>query len=158
MKRKLLLVSCLLFVMTMWATDVLKIDEAEFGKGYCEIIPLLEKEFGKPVFVTTEQIVYEYKEYRGIKFDRMVFNFKNSRFSEARLYVKTPSKAMANSIVRKMVKIFANVETVSCDYEDGSYFYKDGRAPVGIGRLFTISVLCLQGKWNAEVRYGPFKY
>ena len=156
--KKVFLAICMFIATTAWATGLAKIGEAEFGKSYQEIVPLLENEFGIPISVTSEQVVYEHKNYQGVNFDKIVFNFRNSKFAEARFYIKTSSKATANNTVKELVKKFTNAETVFCDFDDGSYFYKDGRAPVGSGRLFTISSLRLQGEWNAEVRYGPFKY
>ena len=47
---------------------------------------------------------------------------------------------------------------ISYDEEDGGdVFYKGGTSPLGYGKLFTIFTSPMDGRWTAQLRFGPFK-
>ena len=143
--------------MTSYAQQESMVGNTKLGAVYEEALISLKAEFGEPEQESITQIKFKNVHFKGFKFDALCLNFRNNRFSEARFYMNASNKQAALHLKESLAKAFSQNQELSKDLEeDGSTFYKGGRGPLGIGHLFTIFSAPNNGRWTAQLRYGPF--
>lgn len=129
------------------------------GSNYSEALDAIKMEFGEPLSISENEVVYANKRFRGFSFDEVKFCFKNGKFNEARFYSKVGSKAEAQKKMENVAQTMKTRYPLSRDVEDGNtWFYKGGRSPLGIGHLFTLYTYPRKGAYGMEIRYGPINY
>ena len=157
--RKVFLLMAMFVSLAMNAQRVEKVGTVELGKPYAEALEAIKAEFGEPVSVSEDQVVYGKKSYRGTTYDEVKFRFRDGKFNEARFFVKVGSKAAAQKRMEDIAREMKSSYDVSRDVEDDmSWFYKGGKSPVGVSHLFTIYTYPRQGSYGTELRYGPVRF
>lgn len=151
----ILILSCFFFMNTQ-ANNGAKVATVSIGSEYQQALKDIKAEFGEPTSIQEQAIEFKNMTYHNFKFDLVIFKFKNDKLNEARFFMRAKNKIGADKKVEALSKELGKKHPLSEDYEDGSYFYKGGLSPKGIGHLFTISTAKRQGVWNAELTYGPF--
>lgn len=157
--RKIFILMAMFVTLAVNAQRVEKVGTVELGKPYAEALEAIKAEFGEPVSVSEDQVVYSKKNFRGFTYDEVKFRFKGGIFNEARFFVKVGSKAAAQKRMEDIAKEMKSTYNVSRDVEDDmSWFYKGGTSPVGVSHLFTIYTYPRQGSYGTELRYGPVRF
>jgi len=157
--RKVLLLLCLMIGMVVNAQNNTKVGNVELGTDYATALEQIKAEYGEPVSVTENMVTYKNKRHEGMNFDEVVFKFRNGKFNEARFYQKAGSRAASQKQLEVVAKEMGKNHNMTKDFEDGRiWFYKGGKAPVGLGHFMTISSTPRQGTYYTELRYGPFSF
>lgn len=151
----LLILNCF-FVLYAQADNGAKVATVSIGLPYKKALTDIKTEFGEPTTIGKQSVEYKNMTYHDFKFDLVIFKFKDGKLNEARFFMRAKNKLSADKKVEALSKELGKKYSLSEDYEDGSYFYKGGLSPKGIGHLFTISVAKRHGVWDAELTYGPF--
>jgi len=158
MKRVILLMS-VFFSLCAMAQNVEKVGTVALGLPYSEAVAAIKAEFGEPVSASNDELVYSKKNYMGYTFDEVKFRFKNGKFNEARFFAKVGARGAAQRKMEDVAKKMGERYNLSRDVEEGNiWFYKGGRAPVGVSHLFTICTYPKQGSHGVELRYGPIRF
>lgn len=135
-----------------------KIRNLAFGTEYAIAATEIKHNFTEPTSKTLDMIVCDSIDYLNVKFDKVVFAFKESRLSEARFVIYYKNKWDARRGIQYMAAELKNYFDLSKDLEDdGSYFYKGGIAKSVDGKLFTLYVKKDNGRWSVQLRYGPYR-
>lgn len=165
MHKKLLLAAMLMFSAMSYANVTAEISGVKFGMNYAEASKQFETQFGLPIAITPTQIAYKNKEYMGLKFQDVVFNFQKNQegdtfLNEARLTIKSSTRTQAQRWVEMIAKkLKEKYPGMTWDLEDdGTKFYKGGTSPVNNSYLFTVYMYRFQGQYLAVLRYGPLPY
>lgn len=157
--RKAFLMIAMLVSLAVSAQRVEKVGTAELGKPYAEALEAIKAEFGEPVSVSEDQVVYSRKNFRGFTYDEVKFRFRDGKFNEARFFVKVGSKAAAQKRMEDIARELKSSYDITRDVEDDmSWFYKGGSSPVGVSHLFTIYTYPRQGSYGTELRFGPVRF
>lgn len=160
-KRLLLAVLLLQSLMAVGQTERENI-EFQFGDTYEKTLQHLVAQIGQPESEDSLCITYHQPIFQGIKFNKVEFGFQKAvmglRLNQARFLIACPNKAAAIVKMRHLANTLEQRYTVSYDEEEGALpFYMGGRAPMGVGPLFTIYIVPAHGQWMCNLRYGPFK-
>lgn len=156
--RKLITLVVLVFGLAAVACAKPGIGKANFGDDYTVAMPLLKAQFGEPDSISGQSLTYFEKDYNGMHFSRITFNFRHDRFAEAFFQQRAKSKLEAKEEVKQLSEMMSKYYDLSKDYVEGAWFYLGGNAPKGLGCLFTIYCRKDNGRWSAVLRYGPYKY
>ena len=95
--KKVFLLFALFVSMTVSAQRVEKVGTVQLGLPYNEALSAIKAEFGEPVSVSSDEVIYGKKNFRGFNYDEVKFRFKNGRFNEARFFMKVGSKVALRS-------------------------------------------------------------
>ena len=146
--KKILLLMGILFSMTVSAQRVAKVGTVELGIPYAEALSAIKAEFGEPVSVSSDEVIYGKKNFRGFNYDEV-----------KRFFMKVGSKGGAQKRMEDIARELGKTEGLSRDIEDNNtWFYKGGISPVGVSHLFTIYTYPKQGAYGTELRYGPVRF
>jgi len=157
--KKVFLLFALFVSMTVSAQRVEKVGTVQLGLPYNEALSAIKAEFGEPVSVSSDEVIYGKKNFLGFNYDEVKFRFKNGRFNEARFFMKVGSKGGAQKRMEDIARELGKTEGLSRDIEDNNtWFYKGGISPVGVSHLFTIYTYPKQGTYGTELRYGPVRF
>jgi len=157
--KKMLLMACLMVALTANAQSVAKVGNVELGKPYAEALEAIKAEYGEPKSVTENEVTYGQVKHEGFTFQEASFRFKDGKFNEARFYQKAGGKAASQQKMESLAKELKKSTNMTRDIEDdGLWFYKGGKSPLGFGHLFTLCSHPKQGVWYSEMRYGPFNF
>ncbi|MCR5132043.1 MAG: hypothetical protein K6C10_11370 [Prevotella sp.] len=158
MKRIVLLMSVFFSLCAMAQNDA-KVGTVTLGLPYDQAVTAIKAEFGEPVSASADELVYSKKTFEGYTYDEVKFRFKNGKFNEARFFAKVGAKGAAQRKMEEVAKKMGQRYNLSRDIEEGNtWFYKGGRAPVGVSHLFTICTYPKQGSHGVELRYGPIRF
>ena len=153
----LVLLACSLAMTAQQKMEM--VGTVKLGSDYSEALGAMRTEFGEPLRISENEVVYANKKFRGFAFDEVKFRFKNGKFNEARFYSKVGSKAEAQKKMENVAQTMKTKYQLSRDVEDDStWFYKGGRSPLGIGHLFTLYTYPRKGAYGMEIRYGPINF
>ena len=157
--KKVLLLMSVFFSLCAMAQTTEKVGTVALGLPYSEALAAIKAEFGEPVSVSSDEVTFGKKAFQGFTFDEVKFRFKNGKFNEARFFAKVGAKGVAQRKMEDIAKNMGQHYNLSRDLEDdNSWFYKGGRAPVGVSHLFTIYTYPRQGSYGVELRYGPIRF
>lgn len=165
MKRYLLLLIMLLCAYTTYAQT--SICGVQFGQSYKDAKVLLENKFGEPNFLSDKNtIIYESKNYGGIYFSSLYFNFQysnegNSYFNKCILVIDCVTDQEAKAKQDDLKTIFERKygETDTSYDEDGYIYYKGGTSPVNPLKYgFYIDVIKKKDSYATRIVYGPYDY
>ena len=163
MMRNFLLAIVLLFSSVVYAKDVERVAGVDFGCTYENALDNLKVQWGEPEMCDANSIVYLYKLYEDLDFDKIIFDFQrdtvSSYLNQARFYSVSKSKADAIRKMKSLAEKLGEEYSVSYDEEDNhTPFYKGGWSSVGMRPLFTLFVERVEGQWNCILRYGAFPF
>ena len=158
--KKVLFILSMMGALCANAQRVENVGTITLGLPYEDAIKAMKAEFGEPISISTDEVIYGKKNYQGFSFDEVKFRFKNGKFNEARFFSKTGPKAAAQKKMEDIAKVIGQKYSLSRDFEEdsNSWFYKGGTAPVGVSHLFTICTFPRQGTYGVELRYGPIRF
>ena len=157
-KRLIILVTAVLTTLTGLAQQkAIVFDDVAIGSPYEDVAEALTVRYGNPATKTEDQIVYRKKIFQQFLYDVLIFNFRQGKLSEARLYANEPSFAVAQKEMEKIAKVIDKTWPLSKDREGRyTWFYVGGIAPSGIGHLLALHTYKVGKGYHTELRFGPF--
>ena len=152
----------LLFSLAVNAKGDTGVANVDFGTSYDMAITKLKQTFGEPAMSDSAKVVFMNRLYDGDRYDKVEFYFEQEKgdcvFNQARFYIFCTNKNVARQRLKFLSKVMGKKYEISYDEEDGGdVFYKGGTSPLGYGKLFTIFTSPMDGRWTAQLRFGPFK-
>ena len=121
--KKVFLLFALFVSMTVSAQRVEKVGTVQLGLPYNEALSAIKAEFGEPVSVSNDEVIYGKKNFRGFNYDEVKFRFKNGRFNEARFFMKVGSKGGAQKRMEDIARELGKTEGLWRDLEDNNTWF-----------------------------------